>query len=136
MFSAAPTAICSRAAPILPSGDASLLEGLVSGWDHQLVVRSFLVSLSHDLLKHTQAKKEGGAQQRNSREKMIETIHSALTQSRRQARRSKQPPQVGDHLAKTVQTQTTSQAGKDLRTPSSLSSSSSSSSLLLQMSSL
>ena len=76
-------------AAILSSQDASLMEGLI---DDQIVTKSFLVSLSADLLKHTESERSPFAAQQAQRLSLLATLHTALLRSRNQARLSKKAP--------------------------------------------
>jgi len=73
---------------ILSSSDASLMEGLI---DDDIVRKSFLVSLSSDLLKQTQ-ETSSAHQEWNTKQQLLAHIHAALRRVRARQRLSQQKP--------------------------------------------
>jgi len=82
----------SSSSVILSSSDASLMEGLV---EDDMIRRSFLVSLSSDLLAQTDSERPQFAAVQAMRLAMLRELNAALTTTRRQARASK-PMASGD----------------------------------------
>ena len=79
----------SATATILSSQDASLMEGLV---DDEIVRKSFLVSLSSDLLKQTESDRSHFAAAQALRVNLLSTMHAALSRSRLLSRQPKDCP--------------------------------------------
>jgi len=79
----------SSGSAVLSSQDASLMEGLISD---EIVRKSFLVSLSGDLLKQTESDKSAFAQAQTQRVTVLAILHRALQRSRWMTRWSREAP--------------------------------------------
>jgi hypothetical protein len=93
---------------ILSSQDASLMEGLI---EDDIVRKSFLVSLSGDLLAATESDKSPFATAQTQRTALLATLHAALLRSRNATRASKEGPDVDElsPLQRLIKSQTSAE---------------------------